>query len=323
MKSIVYIVPYFGKLPNNFEMWLKGCEFNSTIDWIIFTDDKTQYKYPKNVKVNYCSFDEIKKRIQNLYEFEIALDRPWKLCDYRPAYGEIFAEDIKDYDFWGYCDVDLMWGNIRKFITEDILDKYNKVGFQGHSTLYRNNRDIITIYRKEIDGITNYKQVFTSTEGYCFDENIISDIFESMDIPYYREVNFAHLNKYEKSFYLGHLPRTEDYKNEKQVFTWNRGKLLRHYLYKEKVFNEEFMYIHFFCRPIKYKLKSHSEIQSYIIYKDNVEQKEVDINEKFIKKYGSQSKIKFIIKTIYYNRKKITLRRIIINLKNFIRYKNR
>ncbi len=50
MKTICYIVPYFGKLPKNFPLWLVGCEANPTIDWIIYTDDKTSYSYPKNVK---------------------------------------------------------------------------------------------------------------------------------------------------------------------------------------------------------------------------------------------------------------------------------
>ena len=59
MKSICYIVPYFGKLPNNFQLWLNSCSTNNTIDWIIFTNDKTYYNYPENVKVNYCEFEEV------------------------------------------------------------------------------------------------------------------------------------------------------------------------------------------------------------------------------------------------------------------------
>ena len=43
MKSICYIVPYFGKLPSNFQIWLQTCSKNETIDLMIFTDDKTEY----------------------------------------------------------------------------------------------------------------------------------------------------------------------------------------------------------------------------------------------------------------------------------------
>ena len=50
-----------------------------------------------------------------------------------------------EYDFWGYCDIDLIFGNIRKFITDDILDKYDKILSRGHFTLFRNKDSINTI----------------------------------------------------------------------------------------------------------------------------------------------------------------------------------
>ena len=51
MKSICYIIPYFGHLPDNFNLWLISCKVNSTVNWLIYTDDKTSYDYPENVKV--------------------------------------------------------------------------------------------------------------------------------------------------------------------------------------------------------------------------------------------------------------------------------
>ena len=41
MKTICYIIPYFGKLPKNFALYLLGCAQNPTIDWKILTDDRT------------------------------------------------------------------------------------------------------------------------------------------------------------------------------------------------------------------------------------------------------------------------------------------
>ena len=66
--------------------------------------------------------------IQAKYDFSINLPSPYKLCDFKPAYGEIFNEFISSFDYWGYCDVDLIWGNIRKFLSNDLLDKeYDKI----------------------------------------------------------------------------------------------------------------------------------------------------------------------------------------------------
>lgn len=62
--SICYVIPYFGKLPAGFKMWLLSCSANDTIDWILYTDDYTEYDYPNNVKVHYCSYEDIKNKIQ-------------------------------------------------------------------------------------------------------------------------------------------------------------------------------------------------------------------------------------------------------------------
>lgn len=53
MKKIVFIIPYFGHFNNYFSIWLHSCANNPTIDWMIFTDCKVKYNYPRNVKVIY------------------------------------------------------------------------------------------------------------------------------------------------------------------------------------------------------------------------------------------------------------------------------
>lgn len=78
----------------------------------LFTDDRTLYEYPNNVKAFYFTTDGLKDIFGKNYDFKIAIDNPYKFCDFKPAYGEIFADYLKGYDFWGHCDIDLLWGNI-------------------------------------------------------------------------------------------------------------------------------------------------------------------------------------------------------------------
>ena len=152
-------------------MWLNTCANNPTVDFLIYTDNKGNFLYPDNVKVHEISFTEIKSRIQILFDFQIALEKPYKLCDFRPAYGEIFSEDIKEYDFWGHCDIDLFWGDIRQFITDDILDRYDRVLTRGHCGLYRNTEEVNSWYKTLPScGYQGYKDVFQSMESRCFDE---------------------------------------------------------------------------------------------------------------------------------------------------------
>jgi hypothetical protein len=98
--KICFIIPYFGKLPNNFDIFLNSCKYNKTINYLLVTDDKTYYEYPDNFRVEYMSFDHLKNKIQNKYDFKINLSKPYKLCDFKPAYGDIFNEYLSEYDFW-------------------------------------------------------------------------------------------------------------------------------------------------------------------------------------------------------------------------------
>jgi len=316
MKKICYVIPYFGKLPKGFEMWLLSCGANETIDWILYTDDRTVYDFPVNVKVKYCSYDEIKEKIQSLYNFKISISKPWKLCEFKPAYGEIFSEDIQGYDFWGHCDMDLIWGDIRKFITDEILDKYEKIGFQGHSTLYKNTPEVNARYRICIDGIMNYQEAFTNEEGCFFDEVGMCNLYDALDIPFYKETNFAHLDRFTNSFFLLYLPEDENYKNNRQIFTWEKGVIKRHFVEEEKVRQEEYMYLHLFSRPISFKTHIYCEEELYVIYPDivrNINKNVLDLN--FVKRHGRCSVLRFYVKVAYFNRKKITLKKIIFNLK--------
>ena len=69
MKSILLITCYFGKLPNFFNFYLKSVGYNSTVNFLLVTDDKSKYDYPENVKVLYKSFEEFKKDVQNVLIF--------------------------------------------------------------------------------------------------------------------------------------------------------------------------------------------------------------------------------------------------------------
>lgn len=319
MKTIAFILPYFGKLPNNFDLWLKSCRYNETIDFLVFTDDKTAFKYPKNVKVFYCSFQEIKVRIQENFQFKINIEKPWNLSLFKPAYGQIFKEELKDYDFWGYCDADLMWGDIRAFITDELTEKYERIGTKGHASIYKNTEIVNERYTNIVSDTADYKKVFSGNSGYSFDENGMDEIYEALEIPYYFAPNFAHLEKYESSFYLKRLPKEKLYTNKYQVFLWEKGKLYRIFL-DNTVCQEEYMYIHFFCRPMKY-VYGDDQCDRYVIYPDIVKPFNKTIDEEFILTYGKQGKFKFLCKMIWDNRKKITLKRIKNNICNICNYK--
>ena len=171
LSSIALINVWIGELPDYFGPWLVTACGNPTIDFYIFTNATDIPRVPENVHIVNCNFDEVRARMQKIFDFPISLDEPQKLCDYKPAYGEAFGDYLEDYDFWGHCDIDLIWGNIRKFITEDILNRYERILGRGHLTIMKNNPIVNAYYRTlTLEGAVDWRDVYSCTEIYAFDE---------------------------------------------------------------------------------------------------------------------------------------------------------
>lgn len=169
MKKALIIACYIGKLPVNINMWLKSCGCNPDYHFMLVTDDKINIEIPSNVRILRQTLEELKSRFQKLLDFEITLESPYKLCDYKPLYGAAFEEYIDGYEFWGHCDLDMIFGYISDFYTEDILNRYDRIGSFGHLILYRNTPEINNLYRKKGSPFS-YKKVFSSEYNYGFDE---------------------------------------------------------------------------------------------------------------------------------------------------------
>jgi len=181
-KSIAFIVCYLGKLPWYFDYFIHSCKHNSSIHFYIISDDSSYTEpLPDNIELVYKTLDDINIAATKKLGFDVNIAFGYKLCDFKPAYGFIFSELIKDYDFWGFCDIDIVLGDIREFITDDLLENYDLISTRpdwipGCFLLFKNNVKMNTLFMKSKD----YKKVFTSQKHYCFDEtNFAHKAFEA------------------------------------------------------------------------------------------------------------------------------------------------
>jgi hypothetical protein len=233
-KRIAIIIPYFGNLPNNFSFWLVSAKWNSSIDFLLWTDDRAHFDYPSNLKVTYISFADFKKKIQSKFNFHISLENPYKLCDYRPAYGHIFDEELKGYDFWGHCDLDVVWGNIRKYLTDEILDSYDKILDRGHLTLYRNTDTINQIFFR----FPFLQIALQDFRHYGLDEGDLNDGLWEKDQVWTDRKNIADIEYQPRNW-----SRCEYQKP--QCFRFSKGELTQYVLEDTKIIQRQYMYLHF------------------------------------------------------------------------------
>lgn len=167
MKSIVIIFPYFGKLPVQYKMWRESALRNQDVDFMFFTD--ADVKPDKNIFVNKMQFQDFQKIVQQAFDFPITLDRPYKLCEYKQAYGYILQNYIKCYEFWGFGDLDLVYGNIRALITDEVLAHKFILGW-GHLSILHNDEETNTYFMKQELGYQSYRNAFTTSSITFFDE---------------------------------------------------------------------------------------------------------------------------------------------------------
>lgn len=146
MYKIALILSYFGSFPNYFSLWLHSAGMNDTIDFYVLTDNKDTFPHAENIHFVSCTLSGLQEHFSRFLGYNVALDTPYKLCDYKPALGLMFADILKNYDFWGYCDPDIIWGNLRNFITDEVLETHDKIFELGHLTIFRNTERINKLF---------------------------------------------------------------------------------------------------------------------------------------------------------------------------------
>lgn len=139
------LMPYFGKWPKWIDLFLYSCSRNEFIDFYFITDCYRPSKIYPNTKFINISWEEYCKHISDTLGFEFKHKSAYKLCDVRPFYGKLHKDLIEGYDFWGWGDMDLCYGNLSKFYNDKVLERYDVLSahadrMSGHFMLVRNNK---------------------------------------------------------------------------------------------------------------------------------------------------------------------------------------
>ncbi len=254
MKKLCFIIPYFGKLPNYFQLFLNSCEANENYNWLIFTDSTEIYNYPKNVKKINMEFSILRELVQSKFNFPIKLSSPKKLCDYKPAFGFIFENYIKNYDYWGHCDIDTIMGNLNDFIPQLLKKNYDKIFTLGHFILYKNSFENNRRFMKKYNGVELFKHSFSTESITVFDENYQNDtnvnsIFVEDNAKVFQEDFSFNVKvtptRFTRIVYNSHLKKSITYTTPKELLMIHSNDgLFEFYIKNNKLKKREFMYIH-------------------------------------------------------------------------------
>jgi hypothetical protein len=195
--------------------------------------------------VHLCQFSALADRIRRHFEFPISLDRPYKLCDFRPAFGEIFREELAGFDFWGHSDLDVVFGRIRDHLPPGAFEA-DKVLFQGNFSLYRNTPEMARLYRHEV-GRISYRDVMTTPEARHFDEWAgIYYVVEDLGVPSWHEETIFDL-----SFMMYRTRAESPPGSDPRRYAWEDGEVCEYRLVGGRIVRRTALLIHFQKRAMR------------------------------------------------------------------------
>lgn len=152
---------------------METCKANYDIDWLFFSDNSNKPAEAENIKQVEFSLSEFNDLASDKLDISVGLKNPYKVCDFKPAFGKIFEEYINGYEFWCYFDVDLLFGNISHFINNKTLDNFDLIStylhfLSGPFCLFRNEKYINQLYSR----VSEYDEILQDPEHFGFDEII-------------------------------------------------------------------------------------------------------------------------------------------------------
>ena len=182
---IALIIPYFGVLPQWFQYFAKSVAHSPILDVFLFTNAQVESTLPENIKVHSCSLAEFGVLASGALSLPVSLAFPFKVCDFKPAFGEIFQEYIRDYEFWAFGDIDLVYGDLVAFL-QPLLANHDVISFRkgwisGSLCVLRNCKEVNSLYTRSAD----WKKVFLSPDNLLFDEMggfFYSEVIKGADV---------------------------------------------------------------------------------------------------------------------------------------------
>ncbi len=166
------ICPYFGPFPEWMDLFL--ADFQETMcpkgyDMLLDTD-----------------LEGFKKRVTT--KIGITFPGVWgspKVWDYRCALGLLYEEELKDYDYWGHVDFDMVFGDPDKFVPDSLLQQLDVYSSHheyvcGCFSLYRNVDAVNTLFQN----VKNWKNNMIYPEANGWVEMDYSRALEQSGLSY-------------------------------------------------------------------------------------------------------------------------------------------
>jgi len=228
------LCPYFGRWPAWINFFVESCKWNRDVYWRLYTDCGAPENRAENVECVPMTFADYKALVSARLGITFDPENPYKLCDLRPALGFLHAQDAADFSFFGYGDLDVIYGDISRFYGGARLADFDVVSahwdrLSGHFAVFRNTPAL----RHAFERIPDYRALLEMPQHSGVDERQYSRLFRETDSG--RALFFERY-----STILNLIPWHNGRREHPQRWFWRRGHLTN-----DRDGASEFLYLHF------------------------------------------------------------------------------
>lgn len=186
MKACV-IIPWFGEFPAWINAFLTSCAPVSVVDWLILHDAPAPAENPGNVSFVSISWERYRKRLYERCAVKLPPNPNYKMCDAKVFLGEVFEDELEGYDYFGWGDLDLVYGELDAFL-EPLLGKNSVISFHreylsNHFVLFRNTPEMRGLYR----AVPDFKSKMAMRHYAALDDFDLSAVAKSVPDAWFAE----------------------------------------------------------------------------------------------------------------------------------------
>jgi hypothetical protein len=247
--QLIILIPYFGRWPEWINLFVESCKRNPGVHWRLYTDCGEPENLAENVDYVHLAFNDYKALARERLGVEFDPPEPYKLCDLKPCLGHMHERDIADYRFFGYGDIDVIYGDIRRFYTDELLERCNVLSthperVSGHLAVFRNTWAIRRAYKR----IWGYRELLEQPQCVGMDEDRFFGVFYPPGDRYGVRRILAHFDpcrrglEFVERFSTTSSPRGwhDGTMNYPQQWFWRDGQLTNN-----RDGERQFLYLHF------------------------------------------------------------------------------
>jgi hypothetical protein len=245
LPSILIMIAWFGPWPAWMRFFIESCRWNPTVDWLLIGDASPPHDLPLNVRVMTIAFEDYRGLVASRLRISPKWTDAYKVCDLKPAMGVIHAQEIAGYEYWGFGDLDVIYGDIRRFYTpqvliHDLVSTHEHI-VSGHFALLRTTPRMVTAFKR----IPRWKAHLSTARHRSFDEQVFSRLFlpvRGRQVWRRLVTPFLGAGYFHERFStnISTLKWIDGGMNFPRQWFWDRGRLTT-----DRSGDREFLYLHF------------------------------------------------------------------------------